>query len=95
VEWRGSDASDYPWGKRTHHEQLSYEVEDAHPEVNRVRGTADSTFQLKNRTVTYRGELEMHSDLKNFYYSYKRELVENGRLIREKRWEEVIPRDHQ
>jgi hypothetical protein len=95
VDWRGSDASEYPWGKSTHHEQIAYEVEDAHPEVNRVKGTADSTFQLKSRTITYRGELEMHSDLKIFYYSYKRELVENGHVIRQKTWQETIPRDHQ
>jgi hypothetical protein len=37
----------------------------------------------------------MHSDLKNFYYGYKRELVENGRVVRQKTWQETIPRDHQ
>jgi putative CocE/NonD family hydrolase len=95
VEWRGSDASNYPWGRRTHHERLTYEVEDAHPEVNRVRGTADSTFQLKNRTITYRGELEVHSDMKTFYYTYKRQLLENDHIIRQKTWRQDIPRDHQ
>jgi hypothetical protein len=95
VIWRGSDSSQYPWGKRTHHEQLSYEVEDAHPDVNVVRGDSDSTFHLQGRTLLYRGHLEMRSDWKTFYYTYHRELLQNGRVIREKTWQDVIPRDHQ
>ena len=94
VVWRGSDSSTYPWGKRTHHEQLTYEVEDDHPEVNRVQGIADSTYVLKNRTIAYRGKLEVHSDRTNFYYSYTRKVLENGRVVRQKTWQEAIPRDH-
>lgn len=95
VVWRGSDNARYPWGKQTHHEQLTYDVEDAHPEVNVVRGDSDTTFQLKGRTLLYRGHLEMRSDQKVFYYTYHRELVQNGHLIRERTWQEAIPRDHQ
>jgi uncharacterized protein len=95
VVWQGSDASQYPWGKRTHHEQLSYDVEDAHPEVNVVKGDSDSRFELKNRTLLYRGHLEMRSDQKAFSYTYKRELLQNGQVIRQKSWQETIPRDHQ
>lgn len=95
VVWRGSDKTHYPWGKQVHHEQLSYDVEDAHPEVNLVRGDSDTAFQLKNRTLLYRGHLEMRSNLKDFYYTYHRELLENGRVIRQKTWQDTIPRDHQ
>ena len=95
VLWQGSDASQYPWGKQTHHEQLRYDVEDAHPEVNVVKGDSDTTFELKDRTLLYRGHLEMRSDQKAFYYTYHRELLQNGRVIRQKIWQETIPRDHQ
>ena len=95
VVWQGSDKAEYPWGKQTHHEQLTYDVEDAHPEVNIVKGDSDTTFELKNRTLLYRGHLEMRSDQENYYYAYKRELLENGRVIRQKSWQETIPRDHQ
>ena len=95
VVWRGSDKTQYSWGKQTHHEQLTYDVEDAHPETNVVIGDSDTTFELAKRTLLYRGHLEMRSDPKNFYYEYHRELLENGRVIREKKWKEVIPRDHQ
>jgi len=95
VLWQGSDASQYPWGKQTHHEQLNYDVEDAHPEINVVKGDSDTTFELKDRTLLYRGHLEMRSDQKAFYYTYHRELLQNGRVIRQKSWQETIPRDHQ
>ncbi|HET9407425.1 MAG TPA: CocE/NonD family hydrolase [Candidatus Sulfotelmatobacter sp.] len=95
VVWRGSDGTQYPWGKRTHHEQLTYDVEDAHPETNVVVGDSDTTFELKDRTLLYRGHLEMRSDQQNFYYSYRRELSQNGAVIRAKSWRETIPRDHQ
>jgi len=95
VVWRGSDKTQYPWGNQVHHEQLTYDIEDAHPEVNTVRGDSDTTYRLKDRTMLYRGHLEMRSDLKTFYYTYHRELLENGRVIRQKKWQEAIPRDHQ
>jgi len=95
VVWRGSDKAQFPWGKQTDHEQLTYDVEDAHPEVNVVIGDSDTTYELKNRTLLYRGHLEMRSDQNHFYYTYHRELLQNGKVIRDKTWKEVIPRDHQ
>ena len=32
------------------------------------------------------------SDLENFYYSGVRRLLKDGRLVREKTWEQTIPR---
>ncbi len=95
IEWLGSDKTEYPWGKRSHHERLTYDLEDAHPDINLISGDADTEFKLKDRTLLYRGHLEMRSDRKNFYYTYRRELVENGHPIRDKSWQETIPRDHQ
>jgi hypothetical protein len=60
-----------------------------------VRGDADTRFQLKDRSLLYRGHLEMRSDQKAFYYTSHRELLENDRLIRQRTWQDVIPRDHQ
>jgi hypothetical protein len=41
------------------------------------------------------GDLSFTSDRENFYYTYTRRALENGKLIREKTWKETIPRDHQ
>jgi uncharacterized protein len=95
VVWRGSDKTEYPWGKQSHHERIAYDVEDARPEVNVVQGDSDTTYALKGRSLLYRGHLEMRSDQKMFYYTYHRELLENGKIIRDKTWKEKIPRDHQ
>jgi predicted acyl esterase len=95
VEWRGWDANRYPWGTRVHHERLIYDVADAHPQENVVRGDADTTWRVGRRTLVYQGHLRMRSDKANFYYSYERDLLENGRLIRRKIWRKTILRDHQ
>jgi hypothetical protein len=39
--------------------------------------------------------MSFRSDLKNFYYEYTRRLLKDGALVREKNWEDTIPRDHQ
>ena len=33
-------------------------------------------------------------DRENLYYTYTRRELGNGKLIREKTWEETFPRDH-
>lgn len=95
VRWAGSDTTQFPWGRRAHHEQLDYEVQDTHPEVNRVRGEGMTRFELPARTVEYRGLLELHSDARNFYYSFRRDLLENGKVLRTRTWTQTIPRDLQ
>ena len=37
----------------------------------------------------------LRSDRKNFYYTYTRRLLQDGELVREKTWGEVMERDHQ
>jgi hypothetical protein len=50
---------------------------------------------LKQQTLTWQGHLTLSSDAKNFYYKYTRQLFKDGQPIKEKTWEETIPRDHQ
>lgn len=95
VTWRGVMAEENPWGKETDHEQLTYELSDAHPELNSVIGEIEQTYELKDRTLTWRGHLAVTSDAKNFFYKYTREVFKDGRLLRSRTWEETIPRDYQ
>ncbi len=60
-----------------------------------VKGEAESVFELKGRTLVWRGHLQVTTDQKNFYYKYTRELLKDGQMFRTKTWEETIPRDHQ
>ncbi|HST09503.1 MAG TPA: CocE/NonD family hydrolase, partial [Terriglobales bacterium] len=95
VLWKGKMGGQYPWGKETDLEKLTYEIDDAHPEVNIIQGEAETTFELKGRVLIWSGHLSFSSDAKNFFYKYTRELRKDGELIKTKTWEETIPRDFQ
>jgi predicted acyl esterase len=95
VHWKGKDGYTFPWGKEDDFENLTYDADDAHPEISSVRGEAESIFTLKGRTLTWRGHLLVTTDAKNFNYKYTRELLKDGQLIKTKTWQEIIPRDHQ
>jgi predicted acyl esterase len=95
VHWQGKAETDYPWGKETDYEKLTYNVDDAHPETSAVYGEAESIFALKGRELRWRGHLSVTTDEKNFYYKYTRELLKDGKMVKQKTWEETIPRDHQ
>lgn len=95
VVWKGKSQTEYPWGKETDYEQLTYDAEDAHPATNSVRGEAESIYELKGRVLSWRGHLSVTSDEKNFFYKYTRELLKDGKMLKQKTWQEVIPRDHQ
>jgi predicted acyl esterase len=95
VHWKGKAETDYPWGKEIDYENLVYDVDDAHPETSAVHGEAESIFTLKGRELRWRGHLSVTTDQKNFYYKYTRELLKDGRIVKQQTWEETIPRDHQ
>ena len=95
VAWSGNDSSGYPWGKLKDHEQMSYVVADAKPAVSEVHGEGFTTIELPGRTLVWSVVLNLRSDARNFYYHFERHLIENGKPLRDKTWDETIPRDHQ
>ncbi len=95
VAWSGNDSSTYPWGKMKDHEHMSYSVADAKPAASTVHGEASTTVDLPGRTLVWNVVLDLRSDEKNFYYHFERHLTENGKPLRDKTWEETVPRDHQ
>jgi uncharacterized protein len=95
VVWKGKSETEYPWGKETDYEQLTYDVNDARPSANSVRGEAESIYELKGRVLSWRGHLSVTSDERNFFYKYTRELLKDGQMFKQKTWQETIPRDHQ
>jgi putative CocE/NonD family hydrolase len=95
VAWVGDDSSQYPWGRMKDHEQMSYVIGDAHPEKGSIHAEGSTTIELPGRTLVWSVVIDLSSDLRNFYYHSERHLTENGKPIREKRWDDTIPRDHQ
>ena len=85
----------YPWGTERYTETIVHETNDDHPEQTSLLGNHSTTVELKDRTLTWEAELSFRSDLENFYYTYTRRLLQNGKLLREKKWQDTIPRDYQ
>ena len=95
ISWIGDAASQYPWGRMKDHEQMAYVLGDDHPEKSSIHAEGSTTIQLPGRTLVWSVVIDLSSDLHNFYYHSERHLTENGKLIREKSWDDTIPRDHQ
>ena len=95
VTWSGKSEETYPWGKETDFEGITYSADDNRPETSSVQAEAQITMALKQQTLTWQGHLTLSSDANNFYYKYTRQLLKDGRQIKQKTWEETIPRDHQ
>lgn len=95
VDWRGGSTDDYPWGREETREHLVYQADDLHPEKSSAHGEVEMEITLKNRKLLWRGILTAESDRQFFYVGFKRELLENGKLIRTREWKATVPRDNQ
>ena len=95
VNWHGTSSYQFPWGSVEHSEQIVYEAQDAQPAVSSARGEAETVEKLADRALTYRGHLSVTSDATTFHYTYTRELLRDGVVLRTKTWTEAIPRDLQ
>jgi hypothetical protein len=84
-----------PWGTERFEETITHEASDDHPEASSVRGEHRTTVELPDRTLVWESQVWFRSDRENFFYDYTRRLLQDGRLVREKTWKDVIPRDHQ
>jgi hypothetical protein len=84
----------YPWATMKYSEEMIHEAQDTDPGKARVTGRARHTVELGERTLIIETDLSFTSDADNFYYTYSRRILENGKLIREKTWKETIPRVH-
>jgi len=87
--------SRFPWGTETYRETIEHRTSDVHPESTSMHGSHRLEVALPGRTILWEAELDFSSDLDNFYYRYLRRVSENGELVRERHWQETIPRDFQ
>jgi len=84
-----------PWGTEYYKELIEYRTSDANPEDTTQTGKHSFRVVLEGRELLWEGDTLLRSDRENFYYRYVRRLSEDGALLREKTWEETIPRDFQ
>jgi predicted acyl esterase len=95
VTWAGKSEEKYPWGNESDLERITYLADDNHPEISSAEGECEITMALKSQTLIWKGHLTLSSDAHNFYYKYTRQLLKDGQSLKQKTWEETIPRDHQ
>jgi putative CocE/NonD family hydrolase len=95
ASWRGEEESRFPWGRLKSIEYLRFKVDDDRPERAAALGEGDITVTLPERTLTWRARLSLRSEADAFLYRFRRILAENDTVIRERDWEESIPRDFQ
>jgi hypothetical protein len=50
---------------------------------------------MAGRTVKVQVAVDVTSDVRDFHVRIKREIYQNGALVREREWLEDIPRDFQ
>jgi putative CocE/NonD family hydrolase len=95
ASWKGEEETRFPWGRMRSIEYLRFKVADDRPDLAAALGEGDLHVTLPGRTLQWRTRLSLRSDAETFRYRYRRTLAENGRVIRERTWEESIPRDFQ
>jgi putative CocE/NonD family hydrolase len=90
-----SSATRFPWGEERKEESITYVGDDDTPDRAQVRGEYSTEVKLPDRTLRWESEVVFRSDRTNFYYTGTRRLLKDGTLVREKTWEDTIPRDFQ
>ena len=93
VWWRGSTTSEFSWGRVTDEEYLRYEVNDDHPANAAAHGEARTEIHLDGRLVMVTSILDLDGDEQSLRYRFRRELREDGVLVRERSWHRRYPRD--
>jgi hypothetical protein len=51
--------------------------------------------RIGERTVLTQATLRIEADVQHFHVWFRREIWENGEVVREREWHETIPRDFQ
>lgn len=77
------------------HNQVRYQVSDDHPANVVMQAEVTIARPWRGATIEWRGETRVRSDDALFHYRHHRQLLRNGEVIREKTWQEEVPRDFQ
>jgi putative CocE/NonD family hydrolase len=85
----------YPWGVERFEERIEHRTNDRNPALTSVTGTYALTEELQDRTLRFEQDVEFSSDETNFRLIFRRRVRQDGELIHEKSWDEIIPRDYQ
>ena len=83
----------FPWAETRSSQRITHSTNKYDPADTSVRTEYSRTILIDDRELLFEAVLDFNTDLENFYYVYTRRLFENSALVREKTWDETIPRD--
>ena len=95
VTWRGE--SNYEISGRRYYtfEEMLHRTSNVNPANSSFSGEAGHRIELGDRQLELKTFLEVHSDKETFKVDFTRRIFENGVLIRERTWSEIVPRRFQ
>jgi predicted acyl esterase len=76
-------------------EKVAYQTNDLNPAESNFFGEGGYIIQLENRILELKFLVSVVSDEENFNVKIVRQIFEEKKLIRERRWEASLPRDFQ
>ena len=73
-------------------EKNVYETNESDPAESRFLGEDTDRVELRGRTIDLVTSVEVRSDARDFHVTFVRRVLENGRAVRERKWQETVPR---
>lgn len=73
-------------------EKNVYETNESEPAKSRFLGEDSDRIELPGRTIDVLTSVDIRSDARDFHATFVRRILENGRLVRKREWQETIPR---
>jgi hypothetical protein len=74
---------------------LEYQARDDDPAHARATAQVITERRWHGHRVRWEGQTQITSDATQFHYLHRRQLLEDGKVIREKVWTQDVPRDFQ
>ena len=93
TSWSGTSGAEFGWGTTIDTEQLAYQVADDDPARASAHGEARTEIRLPGRTLILQSVLDLDGDAEFLHYRFRRQLLSDERLVRERGWERRFRRD--
>jgi hypothetical protein len=94
VVWEGENRKEIKGHMYCSIDKTLYETNDDIPANSKFMGESIRTIQLTDNTLQLKTLISLHSDENNFYAKFIRQIYRGKKLVKERVWEETIPREY-
>jgi hypothetical protein len=92
LTWATGGSSDLGFATMTSSQRLVFAVAGMPDTEASADGDAAMTVGLPGHELTWRIETSLHSAQESYSFRFRRQLIRDGELIRERSWDYGIPR---